>query len=47
MRYLNMIRERAGVVAYTSADLSSKYQFREAVRNERRLGPARTSAGST
>lgn len=37
MRYLNMIRERAGVVAYTSADLSSKYQFREAVRKERRL----------
>ena len=37
MRYLNMIRERAGVAAYTSADLSSKYQFREAVRNERRL----------
>lgn len=37
MRYLNMIRERAGVATYTTADLSSKYLFREAVRNERRL----------
>lgn len=34
---LNMIRERAGVDKYTLADLSSKYAFRVAVRNERRL----------
>ena len=37
MRYLNMIRERAGVATYTTTDLSSKYLFREAVRKERRL----------
>ena len=35
--YLNMIRGRAGVDAYTLADLGTKYQFRVAVRNERRL----------
>ena len=35
--YLNMIRGRAGVEAYTLADLGTKYQFRVAVRNERRL----------
>ena len=35
--YLNMIRERAGLSAYTTAELASRYQFREAVRNERRL----------
>lgn len=35
-KYLNMIRERAGVRTYTTADLSSRYQFREAVRKERR-----------
>lgn len=37
LRYLNMIRQRAGIAEYTSADLSSRYQFREAVRAERRL----------
>ena len=37
MRYLNMIRERAGVTTYATSDLSSKYLFRVAVRNERRL----------
>lgn len=37
LRYLNMIRGRAGIGAYTAADLSSRYQFRVAVRNERRL----------
>lgn len=37
MRYLNMIRERAGVEPYTTADLGSKYEFRMAVRRERRL----------
>ncbi|WP_295935751.1 RagB/SusD family nutrient uptake outer membrane protein [uncultured Alistipes sp.] len=36
-RYLNMIRERAGVEAYATTDLPSKYAFRVAVRNERRL----------
>ena len=35
--YLNMIRGRAGVGAYTLADVGTKYQFRVAVRNERRL----------
>ena len=34
---LNAIRQRAGVPDYTSAELSSKYLFRQAVRNERRL----------
>lgn len=37
MRYLNMIRERAGVEPCTAAELSSKYLFRVAVRKERRL----------
>lgn len=37
MNYLNMIRERAGLEPYSPADLSSRYDFREAVRNERRL----------
>lgn len=35
--YLNMIRQRAGLAAYTSVELASRYQFREAVRSERRL----------
>lgn len=35
--YLNMVRERAGLTALGSADVSSRYDFREAVRNERRL----------
>lgn len=35
-KHLNMIRERAGIRPYTSSDLSSRYQFREAVRAERR-----------
>lgn len=35
--YLNMIRERAGLQALTNADVPSRYDFREAVRNERRL----------
>ena len=34
---LNAVRERAGLLAYTLASLPSKYEFREAVRNERRL----------
>ena len=34
---LNAVRERAGLPAYTLASLPSKYEFREAVRNERRL----------
>lgn len=37
LKYLNMVCERAGVPAYTLADLSNRYDFREAVRNERRL----------
>ena len=37
LKYINMIRSRAGVAEYTSAELSSRYQFREAVRAERRL----------
>lgn len=37
LKYLNMIRERAGVPAYTAEELSSKYAFRLAVRDERRL----------
>lgn len=37
LKYLNMIRSRAGIREYTSADLSSRYQFRMAVRDERRL----------
>ena len=34
---LNAIRERAGLPVYTLAELPSKYAFRKAVRNERRL----------
>ena len=37
LKYLNMIRERAGIPAYTLTDLSNTYDFREAVRKERRL----------
>ena len=36
-KYLNMIRNRAGVREYSAADLASRYQFREAVRKERRV----------
>ena len=36
-KYLNMIRARAGIREYAAADLASRYQFREAVRQERRL----------
>ncbi len=37
LNYLNMIRERAGITTYTLADLPSLYEFREAVRTERRM----------
>lgn len=37
LKYLNMIRERAGIPVYALAELSSKYAFRQAVRKERRL----------
>lgn len=37
LKYLNMIRERAGVPVYADGELASKYAFRQAVRNERRL----------
>lgn len=37
LKYLNMIRERAAVPVYTLADVPSKFEFREAVRDERRL----------
>lgn len=37
LRCLNMIRERAGVKAYEASEVASRYQFREAVRKERRL----------
>ena len=37
MTYLNMVRERAGLPAYTAAEVGSRYDFRNAVRNERRL----------
>lgn len=36
-QYLNMVRNRAGLPSYTAAELPSRYDFREAVRNERRL----------
>ncbi len=36
-KYLNMIRSRAGIPEYDSAQLPSKYAFRMAVREERRL----------
>ena len=32
-----MIRQRAGIPEYDSSQLPSKYEFRTAVRNERRL----------
>lgn len=34
---LNAVRQRAGIPVYTLADLPAKYDFREAVRKERRL----------
>ncbi len=34
---LNAIRQRAGIAVYEPGDLASKYAFRQAVRNERRL----------
>lgn len=37
LKYLNMIRERAGIKLFTLKDLSNKYDFRMAVRNERRM----------
>ena len=37
LKSLNMVCARAGVSTYTLADLPSLYDFREAVRNERRL----------
>ena len=37
LKYLNMIRERAEIKPYALSDLSTKYDFREAVRKERRL----------
>lgn len=37
IEYLNLVRTRAGLPAYTSGDVPSRYEFREAVRNERRL----------
>lgn len=37
LNYLNMIRQRAGIATYTMAELSNSYDFREAVRLERRL----------
>ena len=46
LKYLNMVRSRAGIREYTSADLTSRYQFRMAVRDERRVElSSRTSAG--
>lgn len=36
LKYLNMIRQRAGLADYSLAELSGKYDFREAVRKERR-----------
>jgi hypothetical protein len=37
LKYLNMVCERAGVSTYTLTDLPGLYDFRKAVRNERRL----------
>ncbi len=37
LKYLNLIRGRAGIREYEAAELASRYQFREAVRRERRL----------
>lgn len=36
-KYLNMVHERAGLTPYTFTQLSSQYDFRQAVRQERRL----------
>ena len=48
LKYLNMVRSRAGIREYTSADLTSRYQFRMAVRDERRVELSfENSAGST
>ena len=37
LKYLNMIRERAGVPVYNLTDVASKFEMRQAIRNERRL----------
>lgn len=37
LKYVNMIRERAGIAPYTLEQVGNKYDFRMAVRNERRL----------
>ena len=37
LKYLNMIRERAGIAPYAADELSNKLDFREAVRKERRM----------
>ena len=37
LKYLNMIRERAGIALYSADELSNKLDFREAVRKERRM----------
>ena len=37
LKYLNMIRERAGVPVYSLTDVASKFEMRQAIRNERRL----------
>lgn len=37
LKYLNMIRERAGITPYAANELSDKYDFRQAVRKERRM----------
>lgn len=37
LKYVNMIRERAGIAPYALEQVGNKYDFRMAVRNERRL----------
>lgn len=37
MKYVNLIRGRAGIPAYKAGDFSSKYDFRPAIKKERRL----------
>jgi starch-binding outer membrane protein, SusD/RagB family len=37
LKYVNMIRERAGITPYALEQVGNKYDFRMAVRNERRL----------
>lgn len=37
LKYLNMIRQRAGVAPYQFSDVADKYSFRQAIRQERRL----------